>query len=113
VDVDDVRVEEMISASVEHAFDDMHERQWTAAKLKAEELLEAVAAALPAAGNVIDSDTRFAIQFADGEVRAALAAEDLPRLKKANEQLDTATETLAAIIVERAMEESMQRRGLI
>jgi molecular chaperone DnaK len=113
VDVDDVRVEEMISSSVEHAFDDMHERQWTAAKLKAEELLDAVAAALPAAGDAIDSDTRFAIEFADGEVRGALAAEDLTRLKAANHQLDTATEVLAAIIVERAMEQSLQRRGLV
>ncbi|HEX2749529.1 MAG TPA: Hsp70 family protein [Verrucomicrobiales bacterium] len=113
VDVDDVRVEEMISASVEHAFDDMHERQWTAAKLKAEELLDAVAAALPAAGDAVDGDTRKAIEYADGEVRAALAAEDLIRLKSANHQLDTATEALAAIIVERAMEQALQRRGLV
>jgi molecular chaperone DnaK len=113
VDVDDVRVEEMISASVEHAFDDMHERQWTAAKLKAEELLEAVASALPAAGDAIDSDTRAVIHYADGEVRAALVAEDLTRLKSANNQLDTATEVLAAIIVERAMEQALQRRGLV
>jgi molecular chaperone DnaK len=113
VDVEDTRVEEMISASVEHAFDDMHERQWTAAKLKAEELLEALAAALPSAGSAVDHDTRTAILFAEREVRAALAAEDLTKLKAANHQLDTATETLAAIIVERAMEEAMQRRGLV
>jgi molecular chaperone DnaK len=98
---------------VEHAFDDMHERQWTAAKLKAEELLDAVAAALPAAGDAVDGDTRKAIEYADGEVRAALAAEDLIRLKSANHQLDTATEALAAIIVERAMEQALQRRGLV
>lgn len=113
VDVADEKVEAMISASVEHAFDDMHERQWTAAGLKAEELLEAVAAALPAAGSAIDRDTRAAIRFAEQEVRAALAAKDLQKLKAANHQLDTATETLAAILVERAMEESMERRGLL
>ena len=113
VDVADEKVEEMISASVEHAFDDMHERQWTSAKLKADELLEAVSSALPLAGEALDPDTYAAIRFAEKAVRAALAAEDLPKLKAANEQLDTATETLAAIIVEQAMDDSMQRRGLL
>ena len=113
VDVADEKVEEMISASVEHAFDDMHERQWTAAGLKAEELLEALASALPAAGDALDRDTYSAIRYAEHEVRAALASGDLAKLKVANNQLDTATETLAAIIVERAMEESMQRRGFV
>jgi len=113
VDVADEKVEAMISASVEHAFDDMHERQWTAAKMKADELLEALAAALPAAGDAIDNDTRIAIRYAEKEVRTALAAEDLQKLKAANERLDTATESLAAILVERAMEAAMQRRGLV
>jgi len=38
VDVDDAKVEAMIADSVEHAFDDMNERIWTEARLKAEEL---------------------------------------------------------------------------
>ena len=46
-------------------------------------------------------------------ISAALAAEDLTKLKAANHLLDTATETLAAVIVERAMEAAMQRRGLM
>ena len=113
VDVDDTRVEEMISASVEHAFDDMHERQWTAAKMKADELLEAVTAAVPAAGEALDPEMKSAILSAEAGVRAALAAGDLSGLKAANHQLDTATEVLAAILVERAMEQSLERRGLI
>lgn len=113
VDVADEKVEEMISASVEHAFDDMHERQWTAAKLKADELLEAVAAALPAAGSAVDASTLQSIRTAETAVRDALAREDLPALKASSRELDTATETLAAILVERALEESLQRRGLV
>jgi hypothetical protein len=38
IDVEDERVEQMISESVDFAFDDMNERIWTEAKLKAEEL---------------------------------------------------------------------------
>jgi len=111
VDVADEKVEQMISASMEHAFDDMHERQWVSAKMKAEELLNALAAALPLAGEALDAVTRESIQAAENDVRAALAAEDLPKLKDASQRLDAATESLAAILVERAMEESLQRRA--
>jgi molecular chaperone DnaK len=110
VDVADEKVEQMISASVEHAFDDMHERQWISAKMKAEELLHALAAALPLADDALDAAARTGIQSAEAEVRAALTAEDLTKLKAASQRLDAATESLAAILVERAMEESLQRR---
>ncbi len=111
VDVADEKVEQMISASVEHAFDDMHERQWISAKLKAEELLGALASALPLAGEALDAATRESIQAAENDVRAALTAEDLTKLKAASQRLDAATESLAAILVEQAMEESLQRRA--
>jgi hypothetical protein len=45
-------------------------------------------------------------------VERALEAGELRRLKAANAALDAATETLAAVLVERAMEEAMARRGL-
>jgi len=112
VDVTDEKVEEMISASVEHAFDDMHERQWVAAKMKADELLAALAAALPAAGDALEPAARADIQSAEAEVRAALESKNLPALKAASARLDAATESLAAILVEQAMEASLQRRGL-
>lgn len=110
VDVDDAKVEAMIAESVEYAFDDMTERQFTEAKMKAEELLQAVDMALPQAGDSLDESGRAAILSAAESVRAALAAGDLPRLKQANHSLDAATEALAAILVERAMEEALMRR---
>jgi molecular chaperone DnaK len=113
VQVDDERVEEMISQSVESAFEDMSERQWTEAKLKAEELLEAVEMALAEAGDLVDADQQGEISTAAEACRAALQSESLPRLKEANRQLDTATESLAAALVERAMEDSLRRKGLI
>jgi hypothetical protein len=53
IDVEDERVEQMIAESVDFAFEDMNERIWTEAKLKAEELLPAVEAALTQLGDSI------------------------------------------------------------
>ena len=113
VDVDDARVEAMISESVAHAFEDMHERQWTEAKLKGEELLTALAAARSQAEDAMSADEARTIDAAAEDVRRALDAGDLAALKAANRTLDAATEALAAVIVERAMEASLRRRGLL
>ena len=113
VQVDDAKVEAMIAESVEHAFEDMSERQLTEAKLKAAELLQAVESALTQAGAWLSPVERESIAEAAGEVRDAVETGTLPRLKIANQRLDDATESLAAMLVEKAMEESMRRRGLL
>jgi molecular chaperone DnaK len=115
IDVDDERVEQMISESVEHAFEDMNERVWTEAKLKAEELLPAVDAALTQFGDAVSDEERAVIESAAASVRALLQAteHDAKALKSANAALDDATQELAVRLVERAMEESLVRRGLV
>jgi molecular chaperone DnaK len=115
IDVDDERVEQMIAESVEHAFEDMNERVWTEAKLKAEELLPAVDAALTQFGDAVSDDERRVIEAAAASVRALLHAveHDAKALKSANAALDDATQELAVRLVERAMEESLVRRGLV
>lgn len=115
VDVDDERVEQMISESVEYAFEDMNERVWTEAKLKADELLPAVDEALTQFGDAVSDEERRVIEAAAEKVRAMLneAEHDAKALKTANQQLDDATQELAVRLVERAMEESLIRRGLV
>jgi molecular chaperone DnaK len=115
VDVDDERVEQMITESVEHAFEDMNERVWTEAKLKAEELLPAVQAALEQFGDAVTAEERAVIEQAAAGVKALLEApvHDAASLKKANAALDDATQELAVRLVEKAMEESLARRGLV
>ncbi|MCX6858442.1 MAG: Hsp70 family protein [Verrucomicrobia bacterium] len=115
VDVDDERVEQMISESVEYAIEDMNERIWTEAKLKAEELLPAVDAALIQFGDAVSDEERLIIETAASHVRASLHADvhDAKALKAANQLLDDATQELAVRLVERAMEESLVRRGLL
>jgi molecular chaperone DnaK len=110
VDVDDVAVEKMVGESVEYAFDDMAERVFTEAKLKAEELLPAVEQALLDASDLVSASERTEIEQAAEAVRGALAA-GLPNpLKAAVQRLDKATEAFAAALVERAMEEALMRR---
>src|SRR5205085_8505172 len=76
VDVSDEAVEAMISESLDHAFDDMSERVWTEAKLKAEEMLGAVEAAFAQVGDAIDAREKETIQQAVVKVREALEAHD-------------------------------------
>jgi molecular chaperone DnaK len=111
VDVDDAAVEQMVGESVEHAFEDMAERVFTEARLKAEELLPAVAQALEMAGDLVPDAERKEIEEAEGAVRRALAEGAANPLKAAVQRLDAATEALAAVLVERAMEEALERRN--
>ena len=103
IDVSDEAVEAMISESLEHAFDDMSERVWTEAKLKAEEMLGAVEAAFAQMGDAIDPAERETIERTTLQVREAVATHEARKLQTANNALDEATQGLAAAIVEKAM----------
>ncbi|MEZ5329061.1 MAG: Hsp70 family protein [Verrucomicrobiales bacterium] len=111
VDVNDEAVEAMISESIDYAFDDMNERVWTEAKMKSDELLPAVDNALAQVGDLLTSEDIATVRAAAEAVRAALETHDARQLKEANQNLDTATEHMAALLVEKAMEESLKRKG--
>ncbi len=106
VDVSDEKVGQMVSESVEHAFEDMAERVWTEAKLKAEELLPAVEGALSIGSEWLSEEELQTIEAARADVRHALEGKEAHRLKQAVQELDRATEALAAKIVEYAMEQA-------
>jgi len=113
VDVSDEAVETMIASSLEHAFDDMSERIFTEASLKAAEMLPAVRAALDQLGDAVDAETRQSIHALMAEVESALATREVQRLKKANAALDEGTQQIATLLVERAMEEALRRKGVL
>jgi molecular chaperone DnaK len=112
VNVDDEKVEAMISSSLDHAFDDMSERIFTEARQKAEELLPAVETALALVGAQLSVDERTDILSSAEAVRAALGSGEAARLKATVTALDRTTEHLAALLVDQAMNESLVRRGL-
>ena len=51
----------MISKSVDHAFEDTNEHLWSQAKLKSEELLPPVDAAMSQVGNQLSDEEKSAI----------------------------------------------------
>ena len=113
VDVSDEKVEAMIAESVEHAFDDYHARLLVETRLKSGEMLPAVRHALELAGDRLPVDERERIAALAADVETALAGDDLDRLKAANAALDAGTQDLATLLVEQAMDEALERRGVI
>ena len=69
---------------------------------KAEELLPAVEVALGQLGGYLESEERQAIEKVRDAVVSAIASGSGPGLKAAVEELDGATETLAAMLVDLA-----------
>ena len=110
VDVADEAVEKMVTESVDCAFDDMAERVFTEAKLKAEELLPAVDAGLAQVGDDMDPQDLKDIEATVAEVREALEGANANKLKAAVQRLDKSTEHMAAILVEKAMEAALMRK---
>ena len=108
VDVDDAAVEAMVGESVEHAFQDMAMRVFTEARLKADELIPAVENAL-LQGLANDSEKSEIITALDA-VRSAMKSGAANPLKAAVQRLDAATESMAARIVEDAMNKALDRQ---
>ncbi len=108
VNVDDAAVEAMVSESVEYAFQDMAERIFTEAKMKAEELLPAVEVVL--SQGLVLADEQGEIEAAVAAVRTALAAGEANPLKIAVQRLDHATEALAARLVEQALDAALEQQ---
>jgi molecular chaperone DnaK len=119
VDVDDAAVQRMVEESVEHAWDDLAARRWIEAKLRAEETLAAARTGLSGVREELDPAYLAQVEEAIATVTAVLAAEDpetktgdVNRLKAAHAQLDEVTRPLADLLMERAMEAMLARRGL-
>jgi molecular chaperone DnaK len=110
VDVTSEAVERMVDESVEHAWEDMNARIFAEARLKAEELLPAVEGAVRDWSGIMDEAELERIRKAKDRVELAMAGASAAELKGAVEDLDGATEALAARLVERAMAERLERR---
>jgi molecular chaperone DnaK len=93
----------MLEDSLEHAFDDVNDRIFVEAKMKADELLPAVRKALEQAGDRLDADERALIAQRVSEVEQAIAAGAAQPLKRASAALDEATQRLATLLIEQAM----------
>ena len=119
VEVDDAEVQQMIEESVEHAFDDIEERRWIEAKLRAEQTAAATRKGLESLGGELADDQRGAIESALIAVESLLAkrgrdeAVTAAELKEANGNLDDATQPLAELMMDRVMAEMLEKRGVL
>ena len=120
VDVNDADVQKMVEESVEHAFEDLAVRRWVEAKLTAEQTLKATRVGLEQCGSELTPDQRTAIEGGLQAVDHILSSEDpatqsgdAKKLKEAHAQLDEATRPLAEIMMDRAMDAMLRKRGVI
>ena len=120
VDVDDLAVTKMVEESVEHAFDDLATRRWVEQKLKANELLKATRKGLATCATELEADYRSQLELALKSVESALATElattgagDVTQLQSACAGLDEVTKPLAELLMDKAMEAMLRKRGAI
>ena len=106
IEISDEAVEAMLADSLEHAFEDRDARILTEARLKAEEMLPAVESALKQLEGELDSTTEQEIRTASANLAAAMKENNLNFLQQQLRNLDEMTQTLATMLVERAMKKS-------
>jgi len=110
----------MVEESVEHAFEDLAARRWSEARLKARELSSATRKGLNDCEGELDENVRAGIQAALQRVEQALLDEnpitqtgDLKELQAANANLDELTKPLAELLMDKAMEAMLRKRGVL
>jgi molecular chaperone DnaK len=113
VDVKDEDVQKMVEESVEHAFDDLAQRQWIETKIKSGTMLVATRKALAQVGALIVPEEVKEIEALMHNVETALERENLADLKAANAALDQSTAALADLVMDLAMEAQLRKKGLL
>ncbi len=120
VDVDDAAVQRMVEESVEHAFEDLAARRWIEASLRARETANAARKGLADCASELEETLRAQIEAAIQAVEVALATEkpgtkvgDTAQLQTAARALDEVTRPLANLLMDKAMDALLRKRGLI
>ena len=120
VDVDDVAVQQMVEESVEYAFEDLAARRWVEARLKANELITATRKGIVSCTDELEADYHAQLETALREVEQTVAGEnaetkigDVKMLQAACAALDEVTKPLAELLMDKAMEAMLRKRGAI
>jgi len=120
VDVDDAEVQRMVEESVEHALEDMAARQWIEARIRAQETVAATRKGLAECGDELAASCKADVEEALRRVEGFLLAANTEgesgvtaKLKAALTELDEATQPLADLMMEKATEELLRKRGVV
>jgi molecular chaperone DnaK len=120
VNVDDAAVQQMVEESVEHAFEDLAARRWIEANLKANELILATRKGLNTCGQELDAAYRSQVEAAVEKLEATVALggrdEDparLQALQSACANLDEVTKPMAELLMDKAMDALLRKKGIL
>ena len=122
VDVDDAEVQKMVEESVEHAFEDLAARQWIETRIRAEETAAATRKGLAECGGELNTARKENVEQALRRLEELLVAVttdagsdsgDTAKLEAAMAVLDGVTQPLADLMMEKATEELLRKRGVI
>jgi molecular chaperone DnaK len=120
VDVDDAEVQKMVEDSVDHAFEDLAARQWIETRIRAEDTVAATRKGLALCGDELDTVCKASVEDSLRRVEEVLTAVktdagagDVAKLKAALAALDGATQPLADLMMEKATEALLRKRGVI
>jgi molecular chaperone DnaK len=120
IDVDDAAVQQMVEESVEHAFEDLAARRSVEAKLKAQQLIAASRKGLTECAGELSPEYRAQVDASVAKVEAVLAGEspggnagDTKALQAACDALDEITKPLAEMLMDRAMDALLRKKGIV
>lgn len=120
IDVKDEDVQKMVKESIDNARDDMKVRQWIEAKIRARDTILATRNGLTDCGEELPAEQRQKIEAALSHIEEMLETEnpktktgDTLKLRAATTALDHSTRPLADLVMDKAMEELLKKRGLI
>ena len=119
VDVDDTAVQQMVEESVAHAFEDLAARRWIEAELKAKELIAATRKGLADCAGELETEARTKIEAALSRVEGLVKQNqpdtpgDARALQSGCGELDEVTKPLAELLMDKAMEALLRKRGLL
>ena len=89
-------IEEMLKASQEHANEDMQARALHEARIEAEQILDALAGALQADGDLLTEDEAEIIANASRKLESAVQGQDSREIHELTEKLNAETAEFAA-----------------
>uniref|UniRef100_UPI0035B43186 Hsp70 family protein n=1 Tax=Chitinimonas sp. TaxID=1934313 RepID=UPI0035B43186 len=103
----DDEIATMLQDAMRHARDDMQARALGEARVEAESLLNAIALALAADGDMLDTAERAAIDAAIAALGLAYAGSEVAVLRQATEQLNAASTEFAGRRMDRAVQRGL------
>jgi len=105
--LDDAEVAAMLRASYENAEGDMQARQLAEARLEAEQLIDGIANALLADGDLLDADERARLDQSVAALASAIDTDGLMEIRGATEATAKASEVFAARRMDRSISEAL------